>query len=53
MYIPEPVHFEASSTNVTSRLGHPVTFECKPMGDEPIRVTWTHDGSMLDFNNQR
>lgn len=52
-FFPEPVHFESSSTNVTSQLGHPLTLECKPLGDEPIRVTWTHEGNTLEFVNQR
>ncbi|KOB77196.1 Uncharacterized protein OBRU01_04733, partial [Operophtera brumata] len=48
-----PVHFEASSANVTSRLGHPVILECKPLGDDPVRIAWTHDGSPVEFQTQR
>ncbi|XP_050554453.1 cell adhesion molecule Dscam2 [Spodoptera frugiperda] len=53
MSVNKPVHFESSSANVTSRLGHPVTLECRPLGDEPIRVTWMHEGNALDYINQR
>ncbi|XP_052752723.1 cell adhesion molecule Dscam2-like [Galleria mellonella] len=53
MSVNKPVHFEISSTNLTSRLGHPVTLECRPLGDEPIRVTWVHDGNHVEFQNQR
>ncbi|KAJ2944874.1 hypothetical protein O0L34_g1763 [Tuta absoluta] len=53
MSVNKPVHFESSSANVTSRLGHAVNLECKPLGDEPIRVTWTHDGSPVDLQNPR
>ncbi|KAL0810748.1 hypothetical protein ABMA28_010066 [Loxostege sticticalis] len=53
MSVNKPVHFESSMTNVTSRLGHPVSLECRPLGDDPIRVTWTHDGSTVDFQSQR
>ncbi|XP_063834000.1 cell adhesion molecule Dscam2-like [Ostrinia nubilalis] len=53
MSVNKPVHFESSSTNVTSRLGHPVSLECRPLGDDPIRVTWTHDGNPVDYQSQR
>ncbi|KAH9631241.1 hypothetical protein HF086_011945 [Spodoptera exigua] len=53
MSVNKPVHFESSAANVTSRLGHPVTLECRPLGDEPIRVTWMHEGNALDYINQR
>ncbi|XP_073960738.1 cell adhesion molecule Dscam1-like [Choristoneura fumiferana] len=53
MSVNKPVHFESSSTNVTSRLGHSVNLVCKPLGDEPIRVTWTHDGNIVDFRHHR
>ncbi|XP_022837206.1 Down syndrome cell adhesion molecule-like protein Dscam2 [Spodoptera litura] len=53
MSVNKPVHFESSSANVTSRLGLPVTLECRPLGDEPIRVTWMHEGNALDYINQR
>ncbi|KPJ10703.1 Down syndrome cell adhesion molecule-like protein CG42256 [Papilio machaon] len=49
MSVNKPVHFESTSTNVTSRLGHPVTLECKALGDDPIRILWTHNGNILDF----
>lgn len=52
-YLTEPVHFETTSTNQTTRLGHSVTLECQPLGDDPIRVTWTLEGNVLDFRNQR
>ncbi|XP_073960737.1 cell adhesion molecule Dscam1-like [Choristoneura fumiferana] len=53
MSVNKPVHFESSSTNVTSRLGHSVNLVCKPLGDEPIRVSWTHDGNIFDFRHHR
>ncbi|XP_060807716.1 cell adhesion molecule Dscam2 [Amyelois transitella] len=53
MSVNKPVHFESSSNNVTSRLGHPVTLECRPLGDEPIRIVWIHDGNPVEFQNPR
>ncbi|XP_053620238.1 cell adhesion molecule Dscam2-like isoform X2 [Plodia interpunctella] len=53
MSVNKPVHFESSSGNVTSRLGHPITLECRPLGDDPIRITWVHDGNIVEFQNQR
>ncbi|CAH2098437.1 unnamed protein product [Euphydryas editha] len=53
MSVNKPVHFETTSTNVTSRLGHPVTLECRALGDDPIRIVWTHDGNILDSQNHR
>ncbi|XP_045762368.1 Down syndrome cell adhesion molecule-like protein Dscam2 [Maniola jurtina] len=53
MSVNKPVHFEISSTNVTSRLGHPVTLECRALGDDPIRIVWTHDGNIMDFQSHR
>ncbi|XP_045540095.1 Down syndrome cell adhesion molecule-like protein Dscam2 [Papilio machaon] len=53
MSVNKPVHFESTSTNVTSRLGHPVTLECKALGDDPIRILWTHNGNILDFQIHR
>ncbi|XP_068623974.1 cell adhesion molecule Dscam1-like [Battus philenor] len=53
MSVNKPVHFETTSANVTSRLGHPVTLECKALGDEPIRILWTHNGNILDFQIHR
>lgn len=49
----EPVHFETPATNLTSQLGHSVTLSCHPLGDEPIRVTWTRDGNPIEYQNQR
>ncbi|XP_037299251.1 Down syndrome cell adhesion molecule-like protein Dscam2 [Manduca sexta] len=53
MSVNKPVHFESSSANVTSQLGHPVRLECKPLGDDPIRVAWSHNGNVVDMQNQR
>ncbi|XP_072946516.1 cell adhesion molecule Dscam2-like [Epargyreus clarus] len=53
MSVNKPVHFETSSQNVTSRLGHPVSLECRALGDEPIRIVWTHDGNIVDFQLHR
>ncbi|XP_046972428.1 Down syndrome cell adhesion molecule-like protein Dscam2 [Vanessa cardui] len=53
MSVNKPVHFDTTSTNVTSRLGHPVTLECRALGDDPIRIIWTHDGNTLDSQNHR
>ncbi|KAJ0171731.1 hypothetical protein K1T71_012494 [Dendrolimus kikuchii] len=53
MSVNKPVHFDSLTSNITSRLGHSVTIECRPLGDEPIRVAWTHDGNILDFQRQR
>ncbi|XP_061704982.1 cell adhesion molecule Dscam2-like [Cydia pomonella] len=53
MSVNKPVHFESSTANVTSRLGHPINLACKPLGDEPIRVTWTHNGNVIDFRHHR
>ncbi|RVE41204.1 hypothetical protein evm_014145 [Chilo suppressalis] len=53
MSVNKPVHFESSSSSVMSRLGHPVSLECRPLGDDPVRVTWTHDGNVVDFQSQR
>ncbi|XP_050356445.1 cell adhesion molecule Dscam2-like [Nymphalis io] len=53
MSVNKPVHFDITSTNVTSRLGHPVTLECRALGDDPIRIVWTHDGNTLDSQNHR
>ncbi|XP_049881130.1 Down syndrome cell adhesion molecule-like protein Dscam2 [Pectinophora gossypiella] len=53
MSVNKPVHFETSSTNVTSRLGHSANLECSPLGDDPIRVSWIHDGNPVDLKNPR
>ncbi|CAH0715045.1 unnamed protein product, partial [Brenthis ino] len=53
MSVNKPVHFDSPSANVTSRLGHPVTLECRALGDDPIRIVWTHDGNSLDAQKHR
>ncbi|CAG9122363.1 unnamed protein product [Plutella xylostella] len=53
MSVNKPVHFESSSQNVTTRLGHAASLACRPLGDDPVRVSWTHDGRPVDFRSQR
>ncbi|XP_068623975.1 cell adhesion molecule Dscam2-like [Battus philenor] len=49
----KPVHFESVGTNLTTKLGLPVTLPCRPLGDSPIRVKWTVDGKGVDFTTSR
>ncbi|KPJ09867.1 Down syndrome cell adhesion molecule-like protein CG42256 [Papilio machaon] len=49
----EPVHFESVGTNLTTKLGLPVTLSCRPLGDSPIRVKWTVNGKGVDFTTSR
>ncbi|CAG9568530.1 unnamed protein product [Danaus chrysippus] len=53
MTVNKPVHFDTSSANVTSRLGHAVSLECRALGDDPIRITWNHNGNNIDFQSHR
>ncbi|XP_050667938.1 cell adhesion molecule Dscam2-like [Leptidea sinapis] len=46
----KPVHFDVSSTKVTTRVSQPVTLECHALGDQPVRVVWTHEGNVLDLH---
>ncbi|VVD06056.1 unnamed protein product, partial [Leptidea sinapis] len=49
----KPVHFDVSSTKVTTRVSQPVTLECHALGDQPVRVVWTHEGNVLDLHRHR
>ncbi|CAG9564399.1 unnamed protein product [Danaus chrysippus] len=53
MTVNKPVHFDTASANVTSRLGHAVSLECRALGDDPIRITWNHNGNNIDFQSHR
>ncbi|XP_041972155.1 Down syndrome cell adhesion molecule-like protein Dscam2 [Aricia agestis] len=53
MSVNKPVYFETPSYNVTSRLGTSVTLECRALGDEPIRIIWSHNGNIVDFHSHR
>ncbi|GBP67839.1 Down syndrome cell adhesion molecule-like protein Dscam2 [Eumeta japonica] len=53
MSVNKPVHFDALSTNVTTRVGRPVALTCDPLGDGPIAVTWAHEGEVVDYRNPR
>ncbi|XP_026316059.1 Down syndrome cell adhesion molecule-like protein Dscam2 [Hyposmocoma kahamanoa] len=45
----KPVHFDSVGTNLTTKMGLPVTLTCRPMGDNPIRVKWSVNASPVDF----
>ncbi|KAF9823601.1 hypothetical protein SFRURICE_011907, partial [Spodoptera frugiperda] len=49
----KPVHFESVGTNLTTKMGLPVTLTCRPLGDNPIRVKWALDGKPIDFTSSR
>ncbi|XP_052752731.1 cell adhesion molecule Dscam2-like isoform X2 [Galleria mellonella] len=49
----KPVHFESVGSNLTTKIGLPVTITCRPLGDNPIRVKWSLDGKPLDFTTSR
>ncbi|CAG5030988.1 unnamed protein product [Parnassius apollo] len=49
----KPVHFESVGTNLTTKLGLPVSLPCRPLGDSPIRVKWTVNGKPVDFASSR
>ncbi|KAF9800049.1 hypothetical protein SFRURICE_014054 [Spodoptera frugiperda] len=53
MYACNPVHFESVGTNLTTKMGLPVTLTCRPLGDNPIRVKWALDGKPIDFTSSR
>nr|XP_021209307.1 Down syndrome cell adhesion molecule-like protein Dscam2 isoform X1 [Bombyx mori] len=53
MSVNKPVHFDSSSSNVTSQLGHAVSLQCRALGDDPIRISWTKDGKIINLQNQR
>ncbi|KAJ2944864.1 hypothetical protein O0L34_g1756 [Tuta absoluta] len=49
----KPVHFESVGTNLTTKMGLPVTLTCAPLGDNPIRIKWTLNGIPVDFTSSR
>lgn len=49
----EPARFDYASKNVSARRNDPVVLTCHSMGDEPLHITWTHNGNRIDLNNYR
>ncbi|KAL0810757.1 hypothetical protein ABMA28_010074 [Loxostege sticticalis] len=49
----KPVHFESVGSNLTTKMGLPVTLTCRPLGDSPIRVKWSLDGKPVEFTSSR
>lgn len=49
----EPARFDYASKNVSARRNDPVVLTCHAMGDEPLHITWTHNGNRIDLNNYR
>ncbi|KAG6461797.1 hypothetical protein O3G_MSEX012863, partial [Manduca sexta] len=49
----KPVHFDSISSNLTTKVGLPVTLSCHPLGDSPIRVKWTLGGKPVEFTSSR
>ncbi|XP_053686439.1 cell adhesion molecule Dscam2 [Sabethes cyaneus] len=46
-------HFDSSIKNISARRNDAVILECVALGDDPIKITWTHKKSRIDFNNYR
>ncbi|XP_059047424.1 cell adhesion molecule Dscam2-like [Achroia grisella] len=51
--IHEPAHFEESSGNMSCVRGHSVSLTCHALGDAPLTVHWTHQGTRIDLNSYR
>jgi hypothetical protein len=49
----EPARFDYASKNVSSRRNDQVILTCFAMGDDPLHITWTHNGNRIDLNNYR
>lgn len=49
----EPVRFDSPVANVSSKRNDAATLSCIARGDEPIQITWSHNGARIDLNNYR